>query len=246
MNSQMTSDRTLRTLKALLKRKGFSYIDVAERLGMTESGVKKMLNAQDISLNRLSRLCQMMGMTLSQFTAFTEQSQIPIVQLSTAQEEFLLSKSIYLRVYWRFAVENRDLHTICVLERITLKELGLILEKILQKKLIQKNKNQFARIQEGKFRFDEKSRLTQYLNKTWSELTLQRSLKKQKNSLHRLLTLTLSEKSFTEFKQRLENLVLEIANQSTHDELHLKASEINPASILFCMTSKGVLDSDIN
>lgn len=246
MHFQNSSERSLQTLKQLLKRKGYSYNDVALRLNMTVSGVKKMLNATDISMNRLSLICQMMGMTLAQFTAFTEQSQIPIVQLTSSQEDFLLSKSIYLRIYWRFVVENRDLHTICNLEKITLKELTQNLEKLLQKKLILKTKNQFARQQAGKFRFDENSSFTKHLNKTWSELTLQRSLNKQKLSFHRLLTLTLSEKSYTDFKQRLENLVLEIANQSTHDELHLKSSEINPASILFCMSSKGVLDSDLD
>jgi transcriptional regulator with XRE-family HTH domain len=48
----------LKSLKTLLKSKGVTYTELAEHLGMSESGVKKMLNSKDLSFRRSAR-CSM-------------------------------------------------------------------------------------------------------------------------------------------------------------------------------------------
>lgn len=50
----------LTTLKSALKASNMNYRELAERLEMSESGVKKMLNSGDVSLGRLLEICEVL------------------------------------------------------------------------------------------------------------------------------------------------------------------------------------------
>lgn len=45
-------------LKQALKKRNLSYAELAERLGMSESGVKKIMTNDDVSLGRLAGICE--------------------------------------------------------------------------------------------------------------------------------------------------------------------------------------------
>lgn len=45
-------------LKQALKKRGISYLELAERLGLSESGVKKIMTNHDVSMARLSEICE--------------------------------------------------------------------------------------------------------------------------------------------------------------------------------------------
>jgi transcriptional regulator with XRE-family HTH domain len=245
-SSQNAQGHYLNILKQLLKRKGFTYADLAVAMHMTESGIKKMLNAKDISLGRLAQLSQPLGLTPAQLMSFAEQTSIPVITLTREQEEFLLSKDLHLKVYWRFVVEGLSADAIVNRERTTLKDITVVLERLVSKKLIRRHRQKYQRLQEGKFRFDENSEFVKKLNREWSELTLSRSLKDQEKSLQRLITTKMSEKSFLELKQRIENTALDIAQQSHRDEMNLKQSELKNVSLLFALVPQGVLDSSLD
>ncbi|MBO9666756.1 MAG: helix-turn-helix transcriptional regulator [Bdellovibrio sp.] len=51
-------------LRNLLKSRGITYKDIAEKLEMSESGVKKLLTSDDISFNKLNAILEFLGLTL--------------------------------------------------------------------------------------------------------------------------------------------------------------------------------------
>lgn len=231
------------SLKRLLKLKKITYRELAEQVGMTESGVKKMLNGQDLSMKRLNQLLGLLGISLAQFAQYCEQKSIRLVTLEKKQEDFLLGHKQALKVYWRFAIEKKSVQQIINLEKLPENQVYSTLEKLAQLNLIKKNKKSYQRLYEDKFRFDESSALIQNLNKNWSELTLSRALKNPPQSLQRLVTTQLNSKSYDRFFKKIEDLVQELALQSFQDEINSPAKDLRNISALLCLIDSGVLDS---
>ena len=55
----------IESLKAALKSQGKTYADVARELGLAEASVKRIFSQQSFSLDRLDRVCHMLGMEIS-------------------------------------------------------------------------------------------------------------------------------------------------------------------------------------
>ncbi len=235
----------IQTLKLLLKKKKLTYEQVASSLGMTESGVKKMLNTKDISLTRLQQILKLLGIGLTQFAQMCEQKNIKLVQLTAKQENYLIQNKLGLNIYWRFAVEKKTIQQISQFEKIDEKQILLILEKLYLLGLIKKTKKSYARLHEEKFRFDESSTFVQALNKNWSELTLARSLQKSTNHFQRLVTTQISTSSYQRFLKKFEDLVQELALQSQQDEINVPNQDLQSLTALLCLIDSGVLDSRI-
>ncbi len=73
---------------------------------MSESGVKKLLNADDISLVRLSAVCEVLGLTLSEFFELIDGARRNILEFSPEQEQCILRDTSVLRVFFRLAHQN--------------------------------------------------------------------------------------------------------------------------------------------
>jgi len=101
------------TLKQTLKSRGFSYRDVAKQLALSEASVKRLLSECRLSLDRLDRICQMMGLEISDLVAeMNQQAKLSRVSgLSVAQEQELAADKVLLLV------------TVCVLNSWTMIDL---------------------------------------------------------------------------------------------------------------------------
>ena len=53
-------------LKSELKAKGLTYKDVAEHLELTETSVKRLFSAEDMTLKRLDSICDLLGVDLAE------------------------------------------------------------------------------------------------------------------------------------------------------------------------------------
>ena len=60
---QPTAEDLLDTLKRLLRERGLTYRQLGERIGLSESGVKKLFTGDDLSLRRLLSICAELGVT---------------------------------------------------------------------------------------------------------------------------------------------------------------------------------------
>ena len=99
------------TLKAALKAQGKTYADVATALDLAEASVKRIFSQQNFSLERLDRVCQMLGMEISDLIQLMNDRRQNLQQLTWEQEEELTTNLTLMLV------------AVCVLHRWTLDEI---------------------------------------------------------------------------------------------------------------------------
>lgn len=77
------------SLKRALKKRRISYRELGKRLRLSESGVKKMMTAGDLSLDRLAAICAAVQLDLADLLDGALRAPPAPVSFSPAQEKFL-------------------------------------------------------------------------------------------------------------------------------------------------------------
>jgi transcriptional regulator with XRE-family HTH domain len=95
-------------LKRRLRTLGISYAELAQGVGLSESGLKKILNARDASFGRLSKICRYAGLSLGELLKEGE-GEVLELSYSDAQEQALLAKPELFRFYWCLVYERAPL-----------------------------------------------------------------------------------------------------------------------------------------
>lgn len=95
------------TLKDLLKQKGLSYKSLGEHLGLTESGVKKLFQAEDCSITRLQKICDVLEVDLATLILGAEEnSPIELVEIDRKVQQTLEKDPQLMDVYWLLFIEE--------------------------------------------------------------------------------------------------------------------------------------------
>lgn len=241
----MSHEIILETLKFILKKKKISYKVLAIEIGMSESGLKKLLTANDISINRLTQITTFLGINLADLMNLAQEEEIKDIKLTEKQEKALLENETLLRVLWRFCVENKSEEEVLKLEGLTAKKLNSSLLKLENLDLIKiTSYGKIVSVHGELYRWVGGSRLLKKLNQNWSKKVLNESLKdKQKDELgHRLSYFQLERKTKIEFINKLNDLVDEYARYSKLEKLKYPKNQLEDTSFLYSMVSKSLLD----
>lgn len=76
----------IKTLKRELKAQGLTYAEVAVRLKLSESSIKRMFAESRLSLERLEALCQLLGLEISDLVHKMGEARTRIDRLTEEQE----------------------------------------------------------------------------------------------------------------------------------------------------------------
>ncbi len=131
------SSALVATLKQELKSRGLTYRDVAARLGLSETSVKRMFSTGNFTLKRLDAVCEMMGLGLTDLIHLMDQNRQRITHLTEAQEAELVGNLKLLlvavcarnnlsfeEIVARYAIEPTEcIHLLARLDRLQLIEL---------------------------------------------------------------------------------------------------------------------------
>ena len=230
-------------IKRLLKTRGLKYEDVATELGMSLSGVKKLLSGTDISIDRLSKIGDIMGLSLSEVVLYCESPHIEEVTLSERQEQSLIKNKILFRVYWRLGFEHLSQEAVMKMEKLTLKEWNSLIRKLENLDLVVSTSTGIRLMHPGLVRWSNEGALVKELNRDWSHVTLEKSLRKRgARDYHRLAYLQLSQESADAFQRRLNDLFDEFSFQAQKDRV--SSVKCEPQSVLVALSGSGFLDSD--
>lgn len=119
-------------LKKTLKQKGLKYKDVAKHLHVSESSIKRQFTQNDISLNRLEKICELMSMDITDMIEMLNRETLQVEQLTIAQERKIVSDTKLLLV--TVSVFNyltfEEIFSLFDFEKFELIKLLLQLEKI--------------------------------------------------------------------------------------------------------------------
>jgi DNA-binding Xre family transcriptional regulator len=129
--------RILRELKLLLRERGWTYAQLAPRLGLSEASVKRLFSRGGFTLERLDKLCEQLGLEMSDLFERLQRREQPTSLLTHAQElEIVSDPKLFLVTYlvlnrWsaaeilaRFNLSERELERYLIrLDRLKLIEL---------------------------------------------------------------------------------------------------------------------------
>lgn len=100
------------TLKRTLKAHGYTYVDVAKQLSLSQASVKRLFSEENFSLVRLDSICQMMEIEISDLVLeMSNHASFALSELTLDQEQEIASDIGLLLV------------TVCVLNRWKMDEL---------------------------------------------------------------------------------------------------------------------------
>lgn len=92
-----TADLVL-AIKRELKAAGLTYADLAERLGMAESSVKRMLARGDMPLTRIDAICRALSLDFADLARRVADAQPLLTELSQEQERAVVADKKLLLV----------------------------------------------------------------------------------------------------------------------------------------------------
>ncbi len=135
--AQIEFSRIARILKIIIKKQGRTYEDIAKILNMSESGFKKLMTAQDSSLNRISKICQILEVPLQKVLDEACNASSGPTPLTPEQRRALNSDENLYRILACLQMVDYELKTVCKLFQVTKEELYPYLKKLDALKLIE-------------------------------------------------------------------------------------------------------------
>ena len=216
------------TLKAHLRARGLTYLDVARALDTSEPTVKRMFAGQDCTLERLEQVCAALHIELRDLIKSSPRPRKLLQQLTPAQErEFAHNKKLLLMAIcvmgqWSFA----DMVKHLTLGAKTCAELLHQLDRMGFIELHPRNRyrllvaREFAWIPDGPIMRMVKGMAGDYFNHGFD----------QPGETLKIINVRVSHEAAHRLKQKLERIAQEYADQVGADA-HLPLHERPPLSI---------------
>ena len=78
-------------LKQVLKSRGVTYAEIARRLGMSEASIKRVFAKGSFTLERLDKICDVLGIEITDLAKMVEHESERVVQLTLQQEKAIVA-----------------------------------------------------------------------------------------------------------------------------------------------------------
>lgn len=120
-------------IKQLLKSRRIKYSALAKPLGLSKSGIKKMLNAKDLSFNKICSILDATGINVTDFFQALGQPPVQEKKLTPQQEEFLVRNPSFYHFFHQlmnFDLDWRRLKEIHNLNQKSVDQYLLKLDKL--------------------------------------------------------------------------------------------------------------------
>lgn len=237
------------TLKSLLRSRRVKYRDLARALGMSESGVKKLLTAKDLSTRRLMAILEVLEISFGDFCDLISEEPIREVSLTPKQEAALFKNFTCFQIYWLMVIEQLSLSEIKERFHLTQKVISRclrLLDSIGMIRWVEGEKFQAPKTR--LFRWVSKGPLLQHINRNWSQYVLRETLsltesgQKPNEAFHSLNALFLSERTYREFRASLERLINEFSRRSERESLTHRRDHLKPYALLCAIAPKSFIE----
>jgi transcriptional regulator with XRE-family HTH domain len=206
-------------LKRGLKAQNLTYQELAKELGLSESGIKKILTAKDGSFQRLAQICRIAGLSFADLLEEQREEMHP-VSFTEKQEEYFLAEPGGFQYFWRLVYERASVEEI---ERLTglsakdsfrhlrkLDSLGLI-------KLLPGGKVRVPPLQQ--IRWAGSGPLVRKLYREWSLRFVEQVARPdlEANKLFIVRYFQMTKKTYAEFLEYLRNTEAEFLRRAIQD-----------------------------
>ena len=145
----MNTSKVITVVKLELKKNKITYKQVAARLKITEAGVKKLFNKDDIGLKKLEVICDVLNMSLLEILKIAENENVDAVKFNELQVNYFLTKPHFFHFFMKLAYEQKSPRVIQDEFKLSAKSLMLYLKKLEELDLIKCHPNDHTQIMGG-------------------------------------------------------------------------------------------------
>ncbi len=210
----------LSQLKKILKARKMKYRDLADKVGLSESAIKKIFSGDDCSFRRLNSMCQVLDTKLYDILAEIETEQMKPARFTDQQEQFFCENIDYFNFFWKLVVERISLDDIKEQSQLSEECVFKYLKKLDELELIELHA-------EGKVKIPKYSLqkwvgsgpLTRLIQEKWS-VNLVKDLvehREEEGHVYAFRFLRLKESSLTELHEAIDQLEYEFVKRSIRE-----------------------------
>lgn len=230
-----------KNLKRTFKNYKLSYKDVAREIGLSESGVKKVLSARDGSFQRITQMCKLVGVSVGDLL---QDTKVQDVTFSSKQQEAFLNDLSLFKIYWMLVYERQSTERIQTLLKISYKDLFAKIRKLDAMKLILLLPSDRIRIPSIKaVAWVGQGEFINKIYKAWTRHLLE-SVSKPKPEFNEFFTiryLPMTPKTYKEFQMALSNIEKEFVRRSIH-EMRTSGSDTHHVRCLMVADDRSFID----
>ena len=223
----------IKTLKSALKAQGKTYADVAAELDLAEASVKRIFAQNSFSLERLDRVCHMLGLEITDLVQMMNEQQQRLQQLSYEQEKEITA-DVTLTLVAVCVLNRWALDEIVGYFRISEHECVRHLAKLDRLKLIELlPKNRIRLLVAPNFSWIENGPIQSFFQKKISQEFFHTHFNRDNECLI-VLNGMLSAQSNAEFQRKLKRLAREFAVLN-NDAAALQLEQRHGATLVLAM-----------
>ena len=223
----------IKTLKKALKAHGKTYADVSRQLGLSEASVKRLFSQENLSLERLDRICHLLDMEISDLVQLMTEQQHKLQQLTVEQEQEI-TDDITLLVVAICALNKWTMGEIVAFYDITEGECFLKLARLDRLKLIDLLPNNRIKVRVApNFSWRENGPIQAFFQEKLGQEFLSGRFSRDDECLI-VLNGMLSPESNAEFQRKLKRLAWEF-DLLNSDDSSLKLQQRGGVTVVMAM-----------
>lgn len=124
-------------LKLLLRKRKLTYRDLARRMDLSESALKRFFTGRDGSMGRIFEICSILEVDFADLLNQARELQYTEIQFTPEQQEFLTQSKDHLTVFWRLVAYEESVEEVQQQTGLTDQALTRILSRLDKLQLIQ-------------------------------------------------------------------------------------------------------------
>ncbi len=227
-------------IKKIMKSKRLKYSDLAVFLEMSESGVKKLLQGRDFSLNKLSSIADFLGLTLIQLLDSSTEQEFVSKSLDAKIEDYFVNHWGCFSFYWLIVAEAWPLETILSEYDLQFKDIEPFLLKLDSFDLIEYHSREKIVInEENSFTWGKDGPLVKKMMDIWPFELMKDCVQDNGNNGKKagLFSVRMAPKTKADFEKEIKDLFQKYTDKGVYD-FNSGKSQIIPFSFTYALCER--------
>ncbi len=235
MSAEFT--QIIKSLKSLIKAKGYTYKDLATHLDMSEAGIKRLMNAKDISFGRILDFCGFLEVSLEDLVSISNEMDKEVEYFTGPQIKLFEKSMLALKYYYKLRVEGLAPEVISEHLALSKKSNQKILSDLDRAELIKLLPgNNVAPFSRREVYWKDLGLATKKLRQDFTtDLISYFDTEKSKEGYYHIYHLSLSDQTREDLYYDLGKVIDEYSKRGRHERMALKENNLHPLNIAFIL-----------
>lgn len=227
------------TFKKTLKAKDMTYSDLALKLNLSESGIKKIFISEDCSYSRLNAISEVLELSLVDILTSSLDHEIQEVHFTMEQEQYFVKHPQFFNFFWKLIQERENLDNIKSEFGFKEKECFQFLKKLDEFGILELHAKDVIKIPKmQRVKWMGNGPLMKWMKTAWPKKIIEDLISKEKldtTDHYSLRYYKLTKKSQLELVQAIQHIDNEFAERSLRE---IKSGKkINKVRMVSAITS---------